>query len=339
MDNRYTIRQLSELSGLSVHTLRYYEKAALLQDIGRSGSGHRVYKDRDLAWIQLVARLRNTGMPISRLQQLAAWRAQGIGTLSDRRVILEQHREDLCRQLAEMQDNLLHLDREIELYQALENDDDTMKAYYAKRAEHYERVYYREDPVRKAELAAIERDLCRILTGKRVLEVACGTGYWSQKAVRTAAHLTGIDAAPETLQLAAHKGLPPQSATFLEGDAYKLEAVPGTYDAALAAFWFSHVPKARIADFLMGLHQRIGSGSVVFMADNVFNSGIGGELVVKPNEVDTYKLRELPDGGKHEILKNYYTENELYEKFEPVSTELNITMGECYWWMSYKVPG
>ncbi|GAA3400349.1 MerR family transcriptional regulator [Paenibacillus hodogayensis] len=337
MDNRYTIRQLSQFTGISLHTLRYYEKEGILQEIGRLRNGHRIYEERDLAWLQLVARLRKTGMSISHMKQLAEWRIRGAGTLSDRRSILEQHREKLQRHIAEMQDNLAALNREIELNQALDDDNsDILRAYYAQRAAHYERVYFRDDPVRQKELLAIENDLSRALTGKQVLEIACGTGYWTQKAARTA-HITGIDASPEALKIAMHKGLGPEQATFLDGDAYTLQAVPGTFNAALAMFWFSHVPKSQILSFLNGLHQRIEARAVVYMADNVLNPGIGGELLVKPGKADTYKRRELPDGSKHEILKNYYTPKELRDIFEPFSTELNITVGDCYWWLSYRV--
>jgi len=337
LDNRYTIRKLSLLSGLSLHTLRYYEKEGILQQIGRSSNGHRIYEERDLAWVQLVAQLRKTGMPIRRLQQLAEWRSQGIGTLSDRRKILEQHREDLCQRIAEMQDSLAQMDRRIELYQALEHDADGMKAYYAQRAEHYEHIYFREDPIRKAELTAIANELCLALADKRILEIACGTGYWTHIAAQTAAHITGIDAAPETLEIAKAKGISPEKAAFFEGDAYELQRIAGAFDAGLAAFWFSHVPKAQIPDFLNGLHRRLGSGSIVFMTDNVLNPGIGGELVIKQGQADSYKLRELPDGSRHEIIKNYFTEKDLNEIFGPLSTELKITVGKCYWWLSYKV--
>ncbi|MCZ8514561.1 methyltransferase domain-containing protein [Paenibacillus filicis] len=345
MDNKYSILQLSKLSGLSTHTLRYYEKAGLLDGIGRSGSGYRVYQERDLAWVQLLAQLRKTNMPISRLQQLARWRTEGSGTLADRRQVLEQHREEVRLHIEELQMSLRQLERRIGLYQALEQDappaadgeDAGMKAYYAQRAEHYERIYYRDDPIRQTELAAMEADLCRTLADRRVLEVACGTGFWTQKAVRTAACVTATDVTPETIAIARSKAMPADKVTFLEGDAYRLQEVPGSFDAALAMFWFSHVPKAQIPIFLEGLHSRIGPGEVMFIADNMFIPGIGGELIVRPGEADTYKQRELTDGSKHEVLKNYFTEQELEELFGPLATELRITMGECFWQVSYTI--
>lgn len=345
MDNQYTIRQLSQLSGLSAHTLRYYEKAGLMQAIARTGNGYRVYEERDLAWVQLLHQLRTTGMPIRQLKQLADWRSQGSGTLADRRVMLEKHREEVRRHMEELQASLVQIDRKVELYRALEkqpslrqfDEDNTMKAYYAQRAEHYERIYYRDDPVRQAELRAMEQVLTRELAEKRVLEVACGTGYWTATAAGTAAHITATDATPETLDIARNKTLPAHKVDFVQGDAYELQAVPRTFNAALAMFWFSHVPRSRISGFLDQLHRRIGSGAVVVMADNTLVPGIGGKLVVKPGEADTYKLRELQDGTKHEVLKNYFTEQQLRDLFEPLSTELSIEMGECFWWLSYKV--
>jgi hypothetical protein len=80
------------------------------------------------------------------------------------------------------------------------------------------------------------------------------------------------------------------------------------------------------------------SGAVVFMADNIYIPGLGGELIRKPCCEDTFKLRELSDGSKYEVLKNYYNANQLREIFEPLSSKLKIRMGDCFWWLNYFVP-
>jgi hypothetical protein len=65
--------------------------------------------------------------------------------------------------------------------------------------------------------------------------------------------------------------------------------------------------------------------------------GVGGELITRPGVVDTFKLRELADGSKHEVLKNYYQASELRELLAPHSTGLEIHVGECFWRVSYYV--
>jgi DNA-binding transcriptional MerR regulator len=342
-DNQYTIAQLSQLCGISAHTLRYYERAGLLRQVGRTEYGYRVYGDRDLAWVQLLTRLRRTGMPIRKLKKLADLRSEGKNSRRERLVMLEQHRGEMLSQIEELQASLRYIDRAIEHNRALEQsgsssfEDEAMIAYYAQRADHYERIYHRSDPVRQAELHALELKLCGALAGKRVLELACGTGYWTERVAQAVAHITAVDAAPETLAIAASKPLPPGAVTFREGDAYELDEVPGTFDAVLAMFWLSHVPKARLDPFLSSLHKRLGSGALVIFGDNRHVPGIGGELVARSGEPDTYKLRELSDGTKYEVLKNYFTEKELRTTLKPYAEDgtLQVELGECYWTAAY----
>lgn len=212
-----------------------------------------------------------------------------------------------------------------------------MQHYYSRRALEYESIYHRDDPVRSKELADLEREMTNVLQGRRVLEVACGTGYWTERAAMTAEHVTACDLAPETLDIAMSKGLPSAKVRFLQADAYALDRVPGTFDAGLANFWLSHVPKARIGEFLTGLHVRLGSGAVVYMVDNCYVDGVGGELLHKDGEEDTYKLRTLADGSRHEVLKNYYNADELTALFTPYVADLHVQAETCFWSVRYRV--
>jgi SAM-dependent methyltransferase len=210
-----------------------------------------------------------------------------------------------------------------------------MKAYYSRRAQEYEKIYHREDPVRQGEQKRIAEQISNLFEGRSVLEVACGTGYWTSFLDQVADQIVGVDASEEVLQIARSKGL--SSAEFCLGDAYDLGSVKGKYDGAVANFWFSHIQKGRIEPFLKGLHDRLDVGAVVFMADNILMDGIGGELIAKVGEADTYKIRTLEDGTTYEILKNYYDKNELTALFMPYAEDLEIEMGTCFWWLSYKV--
>jgi len=209
--------------------------------------------------------------------------------------------------------------------------------YYERRAREYEAVYFRSDPVRRAEQNAIAEKIRTLLATRRVLEIACGTGYWTEKIADVAEYVMAIDLSREPLEIAKSKGLPPDRIRFQEADAFDLEAIDGSFNAALANFWFSHLPKKGIQDFLDRLHSRLEPNSVVFMADNVYLPGIGGDLIRKPGIEDTYKLRKLSDNSQFEILKNYYDLKELQAIFQPRSKELKIVFGACFWWVSYSV--
>ncbi|WP_312973925.1 MerR family transcriptional regulator [Atlantibacter sp.] len=101
------IRHFSRITGLTAHTLRYYEKLGLLLP-DRNSSGHRDYREADVEWVAFIVRLKETDMPLSDIQRYAALRSQGNTTVNERRALLAHHAERLEQRLAEQH---LHLDR------------------------------------------------------------------------------------------------------------------------------------------------------------------------------------------------------------------------------------
>ncbi|WP_138495864.1 MerR family transcriptional regulator [Paenibacillus pinistramenti] len=120
--NTYSIQQISEMTGLSAHTLRYYEKIGLLTEISRDLSGYRQYSDKDLSWIQFLIRLQETGMKISGRVRFAELRSQGESTISSRRELLESHRDEVHAQISKLLQNLKAIEDKIEIYKTMELD-------------------------------------------------------------------------------------------------------------------------------------------------------------------------------------------------------------------------
>ena len=214
----------------------------------------------------------------------------------------------------------------------------SLPEYYSRRAPEYERMWYRDDPLRQEEQSAIIAAMSEAFPKRHVLEVACGTAYWTQFVAPMVENILALDASEEMLALAREKKLDPGRVQFVRGDAYALETLPGSFNAALANFWFSHVPRARHGEFLDGLHEKLERGASVFMADNVYVRGVGGELVDRAGFEDTFKLRTLADGSTHEVLKNYFGSGQLETIFAPRSCNLKIHIGQCFWWLSYTTP-
>ncbi|WP_322083798.1 MerR family transcriptional regulator [Burkholderia sp. BCC1972] len=113
-----TIGQVAELTGVSTHTLRYYEQAGLLRAISRTAAGHRLYAPADLAGLAFVMRLKATGMPIAQIQAFAVLREQGESTFGARRDLLVAHRDAVRAHLAELQANLDVIGDKITYYEA-----------------------------------------------------------------------------------------------------------------------------------------------------------------------------------------------------------------------------
>ena len=113
-----TIAQAADRTGLSTHTLRYYERDGLmLSSVDRSTSGHRRYSDRDLGWIEMITRLRSTGMPIRDVRRYAALVRDGAGNEAEHLALLKAHRERVETQLAEVTSHLRAIDHKIGLYE------------------------------------------------------------------------------------------------------------------------------------------------------------------------------------------------------------------------------
>ena len=208
-------------------------------------------------------------------------------------------------------------------------------AYYGRRAHEYEQIY--EKPERQADLARVRSWLQETLAGHRILEVACGTGYWTAALAPEAAAITATDASPEALELAREKPYPPGRVRFTLADAYALSHVPGDFTAGMAAFWWSHVPCARQAAFLHGLHRRLGIGATVVLVDNRFVVGSSTPISRRDAEGNTYQRRRLADGTEYEVLKNFPAQAELEAALTPFAEEVSVTEFAYYWGARYRV--
>lgn len=111
----YSIGEFSKLTGLGIHTLRYYEHENLIMP-ERNSSNRRRYSDKDIAWIDFIKRLKETGMQIKDIQRYALLRAAGDSTLSERMELLIQHRTNLNEEIIRLQEHMTKLDDKIGFY-------------------------------------------------------------------------------------------------------------------------------------------------------------------------------------------------------------------------------
>lgn len=116
---RVSIAEASQRTGLSRHTLRYYERAGLIEPVERNTSGRRHYEAADLDWFAFLVRLRQTGMPIAQMQRFAQLRADGTATLEQRRQLLDEHRRHVEEAIAVQQEHLAALADKITHYEQL----------------------------------------------------------------------------------------------------------------------------------------------------------------------------------------------------------------------------
>ncbi|MFW6690204.1 MerR family transcriptional regulator [Streptomyces sp. MAR4 CNX-425] len=115
--DHYSISEVASYTGLSAHTLRWYERIGLLNDVHRSHTGQRLYTDDDLDWLDLVGKLRLTGMPVADMVRYAELVRAGEETFTARIQLFREHREVVRQQIADLQSTLAVLDFKIDFYE------------------------------------------------------------------------------------------------------------------------------------------------------------------------------------------------------------------------------
>jgi demethylmenaquinone methyltransferase/2-methoxy-6-polyprenyl-1,4-benzoquinol methylase len=204
--------------------------------------------------------------------------------------------------------------------------------YYRRRAGEYEAIYSR--PERQSDLLVLKKKLAELLKHARVLEVACGTGYWTKVIADAATSITATDASEEPMSIARAKSYPKNNVAFAAADAYALPAGLGSFDAALAAFWWSHVPRQRIGEFLGSLHPRLEPGARVLLVDNLYVEGNSTPVVETDADGNTYQLRTLADGSRFRVLKNYPSKDELRKA---LGRQVRFRALQYYWLAEYRL--
>jgi demethylmenaquinone methyltransferase/2-methoxy-6-polyprenyl-1,4-benzoquinol methylase len=215
--------------------------------------------------------------------------------------------------------------------------DTQMLAYYSARAAEYEKVY--EKPERRHDVAVLRDTIPSYFAGRDVLEVACGTGYWTRLIAREASSVTGADLSTAVLDLARSRQPAEHPATFVVADAFDLAAVPGTFDAAFVGFWWSHVLRRDLPRFLRGLHERIEPRSRIMIVDNRFVEGSNAPITRVDDDGNGYQQRRLDDGSAHEVLKNFPPAAEVIAAVEATGGRaIGVRELEFYWIATYDAP-
>ncbi len=208
-----------------------------------------------------------------------------------------------------------------------------MRVYYTQRAREYDSVYNK--PERQGDLRRLGKALPELLAGHDVLEVACGTGFWTQRVAKSARSILGVDIGREVLGIAAAKPYPRGKVRFARADAYRLEGIDGAFSAALAAFWWSHVPLSRLDEFVGSLHRCLGEGRRVVLVDNRYVAGSSTPIARVDRSGNSYQRRRLEDGTEFEILKNFPTPEDIRCSLAGLARCVRIVELDYYWYAVY----
>jgi len=207
-----------------------------------------------------------------------------------------------------------------------------MESYYAKRAQEYETIYLK--PERQEYIKESKIILKKYFEGKTVLEIACGTGFWTETISEVSKSILAIDINNEMLEIAKNKKYNCKI-DFIQDDSYKLEKVNGNYDSLFSGFWFSHIPKSKIKIFFDIIHNKLNENAIIVFMDNMYVDGSSIPVTRFDTDGNSYQIRKLKDNSQYEILKNFYSVNELKDLIQDYDNKVVIKDLKYYWILKY----
>jgi len=165
-----------------------------------------------------------------------------------------------------------------------------------------------------------------------VLEIACGTGYWTKTMAKTSRSIQAIDYNTSVLEIAQAKEYGNTPVTFQQEDIWKLQAPKVKYDIVFGGFIWSHIANGKLTDFLNLLRQQIKKDGVLLFIDNQYVAGSSTPISRTDKNGNSYQLRKLADGTEYEILKNFPDHPEVLA--ETIMIELDAVWSDLqYYWI------
>lgn len=213
---------------------------------------------------------------------------------------------------------------------------DDMAPYYRERAPVYDRVY--SYPERQLDLRYLESHAMRVFENCRVLEIAAGTGYWTQFISQTAKSVLAVDREEAQLEELSRRDFKCPVESRVQ-DVYHVDRLVDegrSFTGAFAGLWLSHVPRQRLKEFFCSLHQCLRPGATVLLIDNAPAQLVEFPITRRDEFGNTYQNRTLDSGVTHEVLKNFPSLEELRAMTEPFGEFQNYVDLENFWLFQYR---
>jgi ubiquinone/menaquinone biosynthesis C-methylase UbiE len=206
-------------------------------------------------------------------------------------------------------------------------------SYYRDRAREYENIYSK--PERQNDLQRFASILREEFSGKKVLEIACGTGYWTEIIAKSAESVFATDINEAVIEIARQKDYTGSKVTFGVADLFNFN--PGdTFECVFGGFIWSHIYKQNLDRFLKTVNNLVIPGGRVVFTDNNFVECSNHPITETDNLGNTFQTRKLENGSIHRVLKNFPTESFLKELLTDIATDIQYTNLTYYWIVSYR---
>lgn len=209
-------------------------------------------------------------------------------------------------------------------------------SYYNDRAQEYEKVYL--NPDEQEDLLKAETVFQDLFSKKTVLEIACGTGYWTKRIAETATSVLATDVNESVIEIAREKRMN-NNVTFAVADMYSFTP-DKKFEGVFGGFIWSHILLQDLDKFIDKVRSFLKPDGIIVFIDGNAVEGTNHDLkkITKTDEQgNTYQTRKLENGTSHLVLKNFPTKDFLFKKLSRIATDINFINTEYYWLVSCKV--
>lgn len=214
-----------------------------------------------------------------------------------------------------------------------------LSAYYTSRAATADRVYAQQE--RQDDLAILRERVAALVQGRKVLELACGSGYWTAAMAGTADLVLATDNNPLMLKAAQARDLPPQRVKIAQLDAFELdltsEDLASGYSACFAGFFWAHVKREQQTGLLARMRRIVGKDGLLVLIDDNYLEEDTAPVARTDADGNTYQIETLADGERYEYVKNFPTDSALRKKFAGVAKDIRILRLQHTWLLSCRL--
>ncbi|MGA1793910.1 MAG: class I SAM-dependent methyltransferase [Thermoplasmatota archaeon] len=210
--------------------------------------------------------------------------------------------------------------------------------YYDARASEYDVSAGFLDPISELSRDEMKREFQPLFNGLDVLEIGCGTGYWTKVISGSARSVHAVDIKASMISIARRKLSDIHNVTFQIADAYDLEEVPEGFNSAFAFWWWSHVPVSLLNDFISVLHGKLVNDALVLFVDQL-PSAYEAKRRRRDSLGNHLEIRDISNGRDFLVVKNFPNEGEIIRVLEPLARDIEYRIHQEHhsWSVSYRV--
>jgi SAM-dependent methyltransferase len=217
----------------------------------------------------------------------------------------------------------------------MNRQNDPVARYYASSVQAADAAFARAERAR--DLDTVRARVADLVRGQAVLELACGTGYWTEVIAATATRVLATDVLDEMIERAKLRRLPEDKVTFRRADGLDLPEDLGTFDCVFIGFWWSHLKRDEQDSFLAHLRARLGADVTLILLDDVYVEGSSLTVARTDLQGNTYQIAVTPEGERVELPKSYPADSALRKRIGVAAREIRIERLAYYWLLTCRL--